>query len=89
MLTRRQAGQVALLVIALAVTILRCWVRLRIERRPLLLPDYLVWCGWLCTVGWVTCSATALYIQIDHPLQRPDLLSDSVGYLTVCPLRIH
>jgi hypothetical protein len=35
------------------------------------------------------CSAIALYIQIDHPLQGPDLLSDSVEYLTVCSLYIH
>jgi hypothetical protein len=54
-----------------------------IERRTLTLPDYLVWCGWLCTVGWVACSVTALYIQRAHPLQGPDLMSDSVQYLTV------
>jgi hypothetical protein len=77
-------GQVILLVLALATMVLRYWTRLRIERRSLTLPDYLVCCGWLCTIGWVACSVTALYIERDHPLQGPDLLSDSVEYLIVC-----
>lgn len=83
-LTDEQVGQALLLALALATTILRSWVRLRLERRGMTLPDYLVWCGWLCTVGWVACSITALNIQRTHPLTGSDLLSDSVEYLKVC-----
>jgi MOSC domain-containing protein YiiM len=34
-------------------------------------------------VGWVACSAKALYLQIDHPLMGEDLVTDSVDYLKV------
>jgi hypothetical protein len=83
-LTCEQVGQALLLALALATTILRSWVRLKLEQRGMTLPDYLVWCGWLCTVGWVACSVTALNIQRTHPLTGSDLLSDSVKYLKVC-----
>ncbi|CAI6334835.1 unnamed protein product [Periconia digitata] len=73
--------QIALLVLALIVTLLRCWIRLWNERRALTIPDYLLWGGWICTMGWVICSAIALHIQIDNPLIGDDLLSDSIAYL--------
>jgi hypothetical protein len=69
--------------LALSAIVLRSWVRVRIERRALTLPDYLVWCGWACAVGWVACSAKALYLQIEHPLEGEDLVTDSVDYLEV------
>jgi hypothetical protein len=84
-LTRSQALQAVLLGLALVTTVLRCWVRLGLEKRRLTFPDYLVWCGWLCTLGWVICSAISLHIQIDHPLVEPDLTTDSVAYLVVRP----
>jgi hypothetical protein len=34
-------------------------------------------------VGWVACSAKALYLQIEHPLVGDDLVTDSVDYLKV------
>jgi hypothetical protein len=70
-----------LVALALLVTVVRCWVRLRIEHRKLTLPDYLVWGAWLCSLGWFVCSATALHILIKQPLV--DQNSDSVAYLVV------
>ncbi|KAJ9651201.1 hypothetical protein H2198_009503 [Neophaeococcomyces mojaviensis] len=75
--------QVILLALSLFITILRCWVRLRLERRALTISDYLIWGGWACSVGWVMCSITTLHLQIDHPLDPVDLTSDSVTYLKV------
>jgi hypothetical protein len=66
------------------ITLLRYWVRLGVEKRSLTFPDYLVWGGWLCTLGWFICSIVALRIQIDHPLVEPDLTTESVAYLVVC-----
>jgi hypothetical protein len=80
----RQILQALFVGLALATTLLRCWVRIGVEKRSLTLPDYLVWCGWLCTLGWFICSVVALRIQIDHPLVEPDLTTDSVNYLVVC-----
>ncbi|KAL6703043.1 hypothetical protein ACN47E_010250 [Coniothyrium glycines] len=74
--------QALLLAIALIVTVLRCWVRIRISCRSLVLADYLVWCGWACTAGWFICSIKALRLQIDHPLHGEDLVTDSADYLT-------
>jgi hypothetical protein len=34
-------------------------------------------------MGWFVCSVIALHIQIDHPLEEPDLTTDSVSYLKV------
>ena len=77
-----QVIQALLLGLALAVTILRCWVRLHLEHRRLTSPDYLVWGGWICALGWFACSTKALYILIDHPLDE-ETRSDSVTYLKV------
>lgn len=57
---------------------------MRLENRKLTVVDYLVWGGWLCTLGWFTCSTKSLYILIDHPLDE-ETRSDSVDYLKVCP----
>jgi hypothetical protein len=69
--------------LALVTTVLRCWVRLFVEHRRLTLPDYLVWGGWLATMGWFACSAIALNVQVEHPLVEPDLTTDSTLYLKV------
>lgn len=82
-LIRGQSLQTVLLGLAFAVTVLRCWVRLFLEHRNLTNPDYLVWAGWFCTLGWVVCSVVALHLQIDHPLVEPDLTTDSIQYLKV------
>jgi hypothetical protein len=79
--------QTLLVILAFIVTLLRCWIRLGVEKRKLTLPDYLVWGGWLFTLGWYTCSIVALRIQIDHPLVLPDLTTDSQGYLIVSPIQ--
>jgi hypothetical protein len=63
--------------------LLRSWVRLGVENRSLTLPDYLVWGGWLCNLGWFICSIVSLENQIRHPLVEPDLTTDSVAYLVV------
>ncbi|KAF9697424.1 hypothetical protein EKO04_004622 [Ascochyta lentis] len=73
--------QFVLVVIALAITVLRCYIRVILERRKLTLPDYLVWGGWFGTLGFTIGSVIALQLQIDHPLVEPDLLTDSVAYL--------
>jgi hypothetical protein len=86
MLTGQQILQSLLLALALATTLLRYWVRLGVEKRKLTLPDYLVWAGWLCTLGWFVCSIISLQVQIDHPLVEPDLLTDSKTYLVVSPI---
>lgn len=62
---------------------MRSCVRLYIERRRFTLPDYLVWAGWLCSLGWFICSFLALRLQINHPLAEPDQATDSVDYLVV------
>lgn len=72
-----------LVALALATTVLRSWIRLCLERRQLTIPDYLVWGGWFSTLGFFICSGIALYIQIDHPLVGPYLMTDSVAYLKV------
>jgi hypothetical protein len=82
-----QIAQVALLVLALAITFLRCFVRLKIEARALTSSDYLVWGGWFFTLAWVACQCHALYIEIDHPITY-DYYSDSVGYLKVYLIRL-
>jgi hypothetical protein len=66
----------------LAITFLRCFVRLKIEARALTSSDYLVWGGWFFTLAWVSCQCHALYIEIDHPI-TDDYYSDSVDYLKV------
>jgi hypothetical protein len=78
-----QALQALLITLAFMVIVLRCWIRLYLEHRKLNLPDYLVWGGWLCSLGWFICSVIALHIQIDHPLVEPDLTTDSIEYLKV------
>lgn len=70
--------------ITFAVTVLRCYIRIFIERRTLTLPDWLVWGGWLSTLGFCIGSSISLNIQIEHPLVEPDLVTDSVAYLKVC-----
>ena len=79
--------QLILLSLALVVTVLRCWIRLRVERRGLTPTDYLVWGGWVCTAGWVACSIRSLNIEKHHPLAE-DTTSDSVEYLKVCKMQI-
>lgn len=69
--------------IALAITVLRCYIRLFLERRSLTLPDYLVWGAWFSTLGFCIGSVVALKLQIAHPLQLPDLTTDSEAYLKV------
>jgi hypothetical protein len=71
--------------LALAVTILRCWIRLHVEQRLLTIADYLVWGGWICALGWFACSTKALYILVDHPLNE-EAITDSVDYLKVSEL---
>ncbi|KAF2633928.1 hypothetical protein BU25DRAFT_427336 [Macroventuria anomochaeta] len=73
--------QFVLVVLALAITVLRCYIRIFLERRTLTLPDYFVWGGWFSTLGFCIGSIIALNIQIKHPLVEPDLLTDSVAYL--------
>ncbi|KZM18279.1 uncharacterized protein EKO05_0005127 [Ascochyta rabiei] len=73
--------QFVLVVIALAITVLRCYIRLFLERRKLTLPDYLVWGGWFSTLGFTIGSVIALQLQLNHPLIEPELLTDSVSYL--------
>lgn len=77
-----QAIQALLLGLAFGVTCMRCWIRVRLEERGLTLVDWLVWGGWLCALGWFSCSTKALYILIDHPLDE-ETRSDSVDYLKV------
>ncbi|OAL05591.1 hypothetical protein IQ06DRAFT_289715 [Phaeosphaeriaceae sp. SRC1lsM3a] len=77
------ALQAFLLALALAITSLRCWVRMHLSRQRLTIDDYLVWVGWLFMVGWFTCSSIALAIVRDHPLVGPERLTDSVKYLKV------
>ncbi|KAF1830240.1 hypothetical protein BDW02DRAFT_650792 [Decorospora gaudefroyi] len=72
--------QTLLLSLALGVTTLRCWIRTRVEHRRLTMADYLVWGGWLCTLGWVACSTKALYVQVEHPLDEEGR-TDTVVYL--------
>ena len=83
LLTLWQALQAFLVILAFATTVLRCWVRVKLGRHRITLPDYLVIVGWFCTVGWFACSVTALRLEHDRPLTGPELLSDSVEYLTV------
>lgn len=71
------------MVLALAITILRCYIRLFLERRKLTPPDYLVWGAWLSTLGFTIGSVIALQLQLDHPLVEPELLTDSIAYLKV------
>lgn len=82
LLTSRQIAQAILLAVALIITLLRCYVRLKIEGRALTVSDYFIWLGWFCTMGWVICCINALNIQIDHPLTE-DGITDSVAYLKV------
>lgn len=72
-----------LVAIALAITVLRCYIRLFLERRTLNLPDYLVWGAWFSTLGFCTGSIVALKLQLAHPLLEPDLLTDSTAYMKV------
>ncbi|EMD85332.1 hypothetical protein COCC4DRAFT_65715 [Bipolaris maydis ATCC 48331] len=74
------AIQALLLGLAFGVTCMRCWIRVRLEQRGLTLVDWLVWGGWLCALGWFSCSTKALYILIHHPLDE-ETRSDSVDYL--------
>lgn len=75
--------QFVLVALALAITALRCYIRVFLERRTLTLPDYLVWGGWFSTLGFCIGSVVALKIQIAHPLIEPDLLTDSTAYMKV------
>lgn len=72
-----------LVALALAITVLRCYIRVFLERRKLTLPDYLVWGAWFSTLGFTVGSVVALNIQLSHPLVEPELVTDSVGYLKV------
>jgi hypothetical protein len=54
---------------------------MRLERRSLTIPDYLVIGAWFSTLGFFVGSVVALHIQTEHPLVEPDLLTDSVAYL--------
>jgi hypothetical protein len=74
--------------LTLVVTLLRSWVRLGVEKRNLTLPDYLVWGGWLCVLGWFICSIVSLQNQVHHPLVEPDLTTDSVTYLVVRAMQV-
>ena len=67
--------------LALFVTILRVWVRLHLEQRVLTVPDYLVWGGWACSLGWFICSVKALNIGRDHPVDPDTGASDSIENL--------
>lgn len=75
--------QFVLVAIALAITVLRCYIRIFLERRSLTLPDYLVWGAWISTLGFCVGSVVALKLQLTHPLVEPDLLTDSTAYLKV------
>ncbi|KAH4957638.1 hypothetical protein HBH77_120230 [Parastagonospora nodorum] len=75
--------QALLIFLAFATTLVRSCIRLRIERRSFTLPDYFVWAGWLCSLGWFICSVLALRLQINHPLAEPDQTTDSVDYLVI------
>ena len=77
-----QVVQSLLLGLALAITVVRCWIRLHMEHRQLTVADYLVCGGWICALGWVACSTKALYILIEHPLDE-ETMSDSIVYLKV------
>ena len=78
-----QITQVILLALTLSITLLRCFVRLRIEARALTLSDYLVWVGCIFTVAFVICQGVALNAARTHPLVD-DTYIDSVVYLKVC-----
>ncbi|KAH0286297.1 hypothetical protein M436DRAFT_86321 [Aureobasidium namibiae CBS 147.97] len=73
-------AQVVLLAVTLSITLLRCFVRLRIEARALTLSDYLVWVGYAFTVAFVVCQGVALNAARTHPLVD-DTYTDSVVYL--------
>ncbi|RGP81403.1 hypothetical protein FLONG3_547 [Fusarium longipes] len=73
--------QVVAISLALLVTILRGWVRIGLEHRALTTPDYLVWCGWLSSLGWFICSIKALNIGKEHPVDPETGATDSVEYL--------
>ncbi|KAF2131274.1 hypothetical protein P153DRAFT_383387 [Dothidotthia symphoricarpi CBS 119687] len=77
------AIQALLLGLTFVVVGLRCWIRLRLERRTLTLADYFVFGGLICVVGWVVCSIKALHLQIDFPLEGEELVTNSVDYLKV------
>ncbi|CAJ2504333.1 Uu.00g117270.m01.CDS01 [Anthostomella pinea] len=72
--------QAVLLFLALSVTLLRTYVRFRIERRGLTVSDYCTWAGWLCTLGWFICSTIALNLAFTYPLTE-DGATESVAYL--------
>ena len=78
-----QAIQALLVALALGVTTLRCWVRLRFERRGLTISDWLTCIGWLFVLGWFICSTIALQILLSHPPTGSRMLVDSVAYLKV------
>ena len=84
----KKVVQSVLIVVALAITIIRCWIRLNIERRSLTIPDYLVIAGWFSTLGFFVGSVVALHIQLKHPLVEPDLLTNSIAYLKVYAITI-
>ncbi|KAK2470379.1 hypothetical protein H9L39_18076, partial [Fusarium oxysporum f. sp. albedinis] len=81
------AIQAVALLLALPVTILRGWVRFCLEHRAFTTPDYLVWCGWMFTLGWFACSIRALNLGIDHPVDPVTGATDSVEYLKFDLLR--
>ncbi|KAH7305463.1 hypothetical protein B0I35DRAFT_492840 [Stachybotrys elegans] len=76
------AIQAFMIGLALCVTLLRIWVRLRIEQRALTLPDYFVWAAWIFASGWFICSILALNIGVEHPLDEIGI-TDSTEYLKV------
>lgn len=75
-----------LLALTLSVTLLRCFVRLRIEARALTLSDYFVWTGWVFTLAFVICQCIALHAVLDHPLVDATY-TDSVVYLKASSLK--
>ncbi|CAD0114990.1 unnamed protein product, partial [Aureobasidium uvarum] len=73
-------AQVLLLTLTLSITLLRCFVRLRIEARALTLSDYLIWAGCVFAVAFVICQGIALNAARTHPLIESTYI-DSVLYL--------
>jgi hypothetical protein len=71
-----------MIALALVVTLLRVWARVRIEARSVAAPEYFVWAGWFFALGWFICSIKSLNIELEHPLDE-DGVTDSVEYLKV------
>ncbi|KAH7233820.1 uncharacterized protein BKA55DRAFT_598048 [Fusarium redolens] len=65
----------------LLVTILCGWVRFCLEHHALTTPDCLVWCGWMFTLGRLTCSIKVLNLGIDYPVDSVTGATDSAEHL--------